>query len=125
VVVTVLAACRRGPDDATQRRISPDNKSVCIEEVRVVVGWDVASNLPTRQFGTRKVGVKELESLLEDARQDYVDLRKPSVPFVIDAAPDAHWEDILETYDAGRRAGFEAIELAAPGGAFMLQRPGH
>jgi len=84
-----------------------------IEEIRVAMFWDDASQSTSRQLGSRRVKTdEELQGLIRDAHGDFVRLGKPDVPVTIDADGRVPWKEVINVMNLCKREQIDKIEFA-------------
>src|SRR5882672_9114397 len=67
-----------------------------IEEIRVAMFWDDATQTTSRTLGTRKVkSDDELQGLIRDAHADFVRLGKTEIPVTIDSDSRVPWKEVI------------------------------
>src|SRR5262245_56999166 len=93
-------------------------EKVVLEEIRVFMRWDVASNSTTRRIGNRAPATSDddLMTVIVAMREDYRKAGKPlsEIPVLIDAMPEVPWKDVIHVMDLCKQKEMERIEFAAP-----------
>jgi biopolymer transport protein ExbD len=91
----------------------PSGAAVLIDEIRVALSWDPATDRVVRQFGTRRIGDDaELQSMIRAARADWTRLGRPAVPVTIDAAGAVPWKEVVDVMNLCKRERIDQIEFA-------------
>ena len=84
-----------------------------IEEVRVALLWDEVKGEVYRKFGVNKVPDDDrLQSMIEQAKNDYYSIKKTDPSFTIDADGRVPWHDVVTVMNLAKRVGLEKIEFA-------------
>ncbi len=84
-----------------------------IEEIRVAMFWDDASQTTRRVLGTRNVKTDdELQGYLRSAHDDFMKLGKSEVPVTIDADARVPWHDVITVMNLCKREQIDKIEFA-------------
>ncbi len=94
--------------------IGPPPPHVIIEEVRVKMTWDAATQSSVRTIGSRTYAADEelaaaIASGLELKRRE-----DPEANAIIDALPDVPWKDVVNVLDLCKAHRIENVELAGP-----------
>jgi biopolymer transport protein ExbD len=90
-------------------------KEVFLEEIRVFMRWDAASNRTTRKV--TNIAVSGDEQLMEEIlarKAHYVQAGKSVYPVIIDATPDVPWQDVIHVLDLCKKNNLSSIEFAEP-----------
>lgn len=86
-----------------------------LEEIRVILQMDKATNSVVTKFGARPVDTdEELANLLVATYQDYGAKGKTDVPVIIDAEKLVPWKSVINVMNICKRNNLEKIEFAAP-----------
>ena len=84
-----------------------------IQETRVALFWDEATQTVTRKFGTRKVlEDAELQKLIGESNAAFKSLNKNDVPITIDADLLVPWDAVVNVINLGKRVGIDKVEFA-------------
>ena len=87
-----------------------------IEEIRVAMYWDEATQKTVRQFKMRKVEDDgELQEIIKSAYADFVRLNKPDTPVIVDADHRVPWREVVNVVNLARRNNIDKIEFAFGG----------
>jgi hypothetical protein len=85
-------------------------------QIRVIMSRD-----PTTKTTVRKVrdypaarDDEELKQIIDKLAEGYAKVGNTTWPFVIDAASDVPWQDVVHLMDLCKRSGIERIEFATP-----------
>ena len=91
-------------------------EKVVLEEIRVFMRWDPATNTTTRKVGNRgAVGSDDdLMTIIRQMAGDYKRAGKSEFPVLIDAMPEVPWKDVIHVMDLCKKENMERIEFAAP-----------
>ena len=88
--------------------------SEVMEEIRVAIFWDAASETVIRQFGKNNIRDDiQLKGLINDAYQDHVKMGKTETPVIIDAAELVPWKHVVNVVNIAKGVGVDKIEFAA------------
>jgi biopolymer transport protein ExbD len=86
-----------------------------LEEVRVFMKWDPATNQTLRKVNAKPVGSdEELGGLLVDGITKFRQLNRPDTPVIIDAEPAVPWHEVIKVMDICKKNKLDKVELAAP-----------
>jgi biopolymer transport protein ExbD len=84
-----------------------------LQEIRVALQWDPASETVTRLLGTRRVpSDDELQSLIKAQYDDAVRLNRNDMPVTIDAEAAVPMDDVVKVVNICKRNKIENIEFA-------------
>jgi len=88
-----------------------------LDEIRVVMSYDVKANQIQRLFGQNSCpagedGDKKLTALIQGQYKTYKANGRPDVPLIIDAGPAVPWEPVVHVVDLGRDAGVIKVQFA-------------
>ncbi len=85
------------------------------KEIRVAILWDEANEESLRKFGVRPIKASEdelLQTVMNEAWQDFKRLNEIDVPLVVDADVRVPWKDVITVINIGKRVGIEKVEFA-------------
>jgi biopolymer transport protein ExbD len=88
---------------------------VFLEEIRVFMRWDAATNTTIRKVTS--TAVSNDTQLMDEirARKDhYVRAGRAKYPVIIDATPDVPWQDVIHVLDLCKKENLSQIEFAEP-----------
>ena len=102
------------PKDRGQGPGAPEK--VVLEEIRVIMRYDVNSNTTTRRIGNRPpVSTdSELMQVILQMTSDYKKAGKTDFPVLLDAVDDVPWKDVIHVMDLCKQESIERIEFCAP-----------
>ncbi|MBL8861840.1 MAG: biopolymer transporter ExbD [Planctomycetes bacterium] len=88
-----------------------------IKEIRIAMLWDADQRKPRRMFGHKVVGegeegIKELETLVRGAYEDWQRKGVPDVPLIIDGDFALPWEEVMAVVNIGKVLEMKNIEFA-------------
>ena len=84
-----------------------------LEEVRVAMTWDEATQKTTRKLRNREVqSDEELGVLIKEAHDDWVKVNKPDAPVTIDADSKVPWADVIDVVNLCKKNQIDKIEFA-------------
>ncbi|HVY60957.1 MAG TPA: biopolymer transporter ExbD [Planctomycetota bacterium] len=90
-------------------------QNVVLEEMRVILHWDEASQSVETKYGSRPISNdQELGDLLSESHAEYVNQGKPDVSIIIDAEPHVPWKSVINVMNICKKRDLEKIEFAAP-----------
>ncbi len=98
----------------------PKNKGVgattvtpeLIQEVRIALFWNKATQKTIRRLGTREIkDDEELEKLIREGHRDLV-AKLPEAPVTIDAQADVPWNEVIKIVNMCKREQIDKIEFA-------------
>lgn len=89
--------------------------NVVLEEIRIFMKWDDASQTTIRQVGNRPTNSDEdLRQLVVSMADDFRRTGKTEVPVILDAQGAVPWRDVVRVMDMCKEEKLEKIEFAAP-----------
>jgi biopolymer transport protein ExbD len=84
-----------------------------ISEIRVAMYWNAEEERTIRQLGHRQIqSDEELQQLIKEAHQAWLQQNKPDVPVTIDAEAQVPWRDIITVVNLAKRNDIEKVEFA-------------
>ena len=84
-----------------------------LDEVRVAMTWDEASQTTVRMLRNRRVDTdEELGALVKEAHDDWVRMNKPDTPVTIDAEARVPWSAVMGVVNLCKRNRIDKIEFA-------------
>ena len=92
-------------------------KDPILEEIRVFMRWNQATQATDRKVGSNAVGSDDaLMKVINDMAAAYKKTGKHDFPVLIDALGDVPWKDVIHVMDLckSQREPIERIEFAAP-----------
>jgi biopolymer transport protein ExbD len=93
--------------------LGPMSADMVIQEIRVAMFWDDATQTTLRQLGSRKVkSDEELQALIRQGFDDAVRTGHSDIPVTIDAADKVPWKDVVTVVNLCKREKIEKIEFA-------------
>jgi len=89
---------------------------IVLEEIRVFMKWDPASNRTIRKIGNRGEinSDGDLMQIILQMTNDYKKAGKTEFPVLIDATADVPWAEVIHVMDMCKQERLERIEFAAP-----------
>lgn len=91
-------------------------EKVPLEEVRVFMHWDAASNKTIRKIGNRNPVESDgqLTETIDQIKKDYEKAGKIEVPVVVDATADVPWQDVVHVVDLCKHEKLSPIRFTEP-----------
>src|SRR5262249_17585186 len=90
-----------------------ESSQAVIQEIRVAMFWDDATQSTSRILGTPKVkSDDELQGLIRDAHADFVKLGNTEVPVTIDSDAKVPWKEVINVMNLCKREQIDKIEFA-------------
>jgi biopolymer transport protein ExbD len=84
-----------------------------LDEVRVAMYWDEASQRTIRQLGNRRIQTdEELAQLIAEGHAAWVRMNKPDTPVTIDAEARVPWNDVIVVMNLCKKNRIDKIEFA-------------
>lgn len=88
-----------------------------IKEIRIAMLWDADAKKPRRMFGHKTVadgdeGIRELETLIQGAYEDWQRKGTPDVPLIVDGDFALPWEEVMSVVNIGKKLDMKNIEFA-------------
>ena len=91
----------------------PDH--VVVEEVRVSMSWDAATQRVVRKIGGQLFASdSELVSAIRSGLARHAAVGVADAPTIIDALPDVPWKDVIGVMDLCKSNGVTKVELTEP-----------
>jgi len=98
-----------------------------IEEIRVALYWDPASQKTIRKMRHNTiVDDEQLESLIGEAYADFKRMGKNETPVIVDAEAGVPWDEVIKILNISKKKDISKFEFAlgaAPGAALPSVRP--
>lgn len=96
---------------------SSPNMNMVLDEIRVVLSWDVANNRLQRLFGLQAIsndedGDKKLKGLIEESYRSYKAQGNPDVAVILDVGQAVPWTHAVKILDLAKDAGAPKVEFA-------------
>ena len=99
------------PKDKGEGGVASD--SSILEEVRVALTWDEATESTIRQLRNRVVADDaELQQLIKEGHDDWIRLNKPLTPVTIDAEPKVPRAEVVNVINLCKGVQIDRIEFA-------------
>jgi len=100
-----------------------------IKEIRIAMLWDAESKKPRRMFGHKVVadgdeGIRELETLIQGAYEDWQRKGTPDVPLIVDGDFALPWEEVMFVVNIGKKLDMKNIEFAMGPGSIPSANAG-
>lgn len=100
-----------------------------IKEIRIAMLWDADQKKPRRLFGHKTVadgeeGIKELETLIQGAYEDWQRKGNPDVPLIIDGDFALPWDEVMSIVNIGKKLEMKNIEFAMGPGSIPSANAG-
>lgn len=100
-----------------------------IKEIRIAMLWDADQKKPRRLFGHKTVadgeeGIKELETLIQGAYEDWQRKGNPDVPLIIDGDFALPWDEVMAIVNIGKKLEMKNIEFAMGPGSIPSANAG-
>ena len=91
-------------------------QKVVLEEIRVILKWDAATNSTIRKVGNRNpvTSDDELMTTIRSMAGDYKKAGKTDFPVLIDGQRDVPWFEVIHVLDMCKIDNLDRIEFAAP-----------
>ena len=84
-----------------------------LQEMRVIMTWDQATNVLSRQYLHKKVkDDAELLQCVREAHDDFVAKNKPDIPLIIDGGANVPWKEIMTVVNIGKSLDIKNLEFA-------------
>jgi biopolymer transport protein ExbD len=97
-----------------------------VKEIRVAMLWNADRKVPVRMFGHKTVsegpeGIKELETLIQGAYEDWQRKGENEIPLIIDGDYPLPWDEVMAVVNIGKKLEMKNIEFAMGPGSLPTQ----